>query len=405
MPHFKYKATENGLRSSGELEAADQQSAIQTLALRGLVVYSFTEIKTPSLEKIKQPTSWGSVRPIKAEEILQCIQELATMLNAGIPLADALLNTSKGYDTKPMGQALINAYNSLRAGKTLAAALNDSGLELPEYVHELVAAGETTGQLGPALTSAATQLDSDARFRRETRNALTYPLVLVISGLIATLVVFIFVVPKFANILSNPKADIPAMSRWVLHSGLWLVQNKILALSLFTAAATSLWVLFSKAGVRQQMWAWASTVPLCSQWITHIELARWAGMFAVLLQHHVPIIDALQHSRNSLTIDAWRKKADYILRDVKTGQSLAAAMHRHHFIDSTGINLIRVGEQSGRLAQTTGSLALMHRTHAEQSMKQFLILLEPITIMFVSVILGGIMISVMLAITSLTNMI
>ncbi len=80
-------------------------------------------------------------------------------------------------------------------------------------------------------------------------------------------------------------------------------------------------------------------------------------------------------------------------------------MQAHHFLDAVGLNLIRVGEQSGKLAHTTASLAQMHRTYAQQSMKQFLILLEPVTILLVSVLLGGIMISVMLAITSLTNVI
>ena len=80
-------------------------------------------------------------------------------------------------------------------------------------------------------------------------------------------------------------------------------------------------------------------------------------------------------------------------------------MQTHHFLDAVGLNLVRVGEQSGKLAHTTASLAQMHRTHAQQSMKQFLILLEPVTILLVSVLLGGIMISVMLAITSLTNVI
>ena len=90
---------------------------------------------------------------------------------------------------------------------------------------------------------------------------------------------------------------------------------------------------------------------------------------------------------------------------MRTGHTLAAAMQTHHFLDSVGLNLIRVGEQSGKLAHTTASLAQMHRTHAQQKMKQFLILLEPLTILMVSVLLGGIMISVMLAITSLTNVI
>jgi type II secretory pathway component PulF len=195
------------------------------------------------------------------------------------------------------------------------------------------------------------------------------------------------------------------MSRWVLNSGLWLVNNKLLSAMVFVGLAGGLWALVSNPKVRAQSWEAASTMPLLGRWIEHVELSRWASMFAVLLHHHVPILDALQHSRNSLTGQSWRQKADFIYKEVKTGQSLAVAMQAHRFIDPMGVNLIRVGEQSGRLAHTTTSLAQMHRTHAEQSMKQFLVLLEPVTILLVSVVLGSIMISVMLAITSLTNVI
>lgn len=404
MPLYQYKATQGGQRLHGEVEAPNQQAAMSKLSQKGLTVYQL-KIQSSSIGSPGVSLFSSKGGGIRADEVLLCIQELSTLLNAGIPLADAVLNIARGHEQRSLGAALSKAYSSLRTGSTLAQALKNSGLNLPEYVHELVGAGEETGQLGGALVSAAAQMEADARFRRETRNALTYPMVLIVSGMLATLVVFVFVVPKFANILTNPKADIPAMSRFVLNSGLWLVNNKINAALVFGVLLSGIWALLSNSKVRAQLWESAGGMPLVGRWIEHVELSRWASMFAVLLQHHVPILDALKHSRNSLTGQSWRKKADYIYHEVKTGQSLAASMQAHRFIDSMGVNLIRVGEQSGRLAQTTTSLAHMHRTHAEQSMKQFLVLLEPVTILLVSVILGGIMISVMLAITSLTNVI
>ncbi len=380
------------------------------LSKQGLKVFSLSEAGAGGKPAMAPRVRTGSADPsqprrIRQEELLLCIQELSTLLNAGIPLADALLNIARGHESRPLGAALSEAYTSLRSGTSLAVALKAGGLNLPEYVHELVKAGEETGKLGASLSSASQQMEADASFRRETRNALTYPMVLIASGLLATLVVFVFVVPKFANILTNPKADIPLFSRWVLQAGLWLVNNKILASITVAAAVGGAWLMLSQRAVREQLWETATTLPLIGRWIDHVELARWASMFSVLLQHHVPLLDALRHSQNSLAGQAWRRKAEAIAREVKAGQALAAAMQTHHFLDAVGLNLVRVGEQSGKLAHTTASLAQMHRTHAQQSMKQFLILLEPVTILLVSVLLGGIMISVMLAITSLTNVI
>ena len=406
MPLFKYKATQDGMRSYGEIEAADEQLALSRLTRQGLQVYQLTAVESLPVP-IARLGAVGLKRSgaVPREELLLCLQELSTLLNAGISLADAVLNITRGYEHRPLGESLKKAYESLRSGGSFAQALRASELELPEYVHQLVAAGEETGQLAASLASAVRQMDADARFRREIRNALTYPMVLVGSGLLATLVVFVFVVPKFAHILSNPKADIPMLSRWVLGAGIWLVDNKLLAATIVIALGWVLWRLASSVRVRQEAWELAGRVPLLDRWVEHVELTRWGSMFAVLLHHKLPILDALRHSRNSLTGQRRRQQVDLVYRDVKTGHTLAAAMGSHRFIDTMGLNLIRVGEQSGRLAQTAASLADMHRVHAEQSMKQFLVLLEPFTILVVSVILGGIMISVMLAITSLTNVI
>lgn len=420
MPVFTYRGV--GLDSSrvrGSVEAADKPQALNMLSARGLNIYELTGGDSAAASRPNSAAAAGQGnggvlsklglaqgrRNVSGDELRMCIHELATLLNAGISLADAVLNISRGHAGRPLGFALDSAYTSLRSGARFAQALGSSGLDLPDYVRELLRAGEETGKLGEALTSASIQLEADASFRRESRNALTYPLVLIVSGLLATLVVFVFVVPKFANILTNPKADIPAMSRWVLQSGLWLVQNKLLAGLSAAGVTIGLVMLLAQASVRAQLWEAASAMPLARRWVEHIEMSRWASMLSVLLVHHVPLLDAMKHAANCLKGQSLRRKAQMIISDVKAGQPLAAAMQAHQYIDAVGLNLIRVGEQSGKLAETTGSLARLHRNQAEQNMKQFLVLLEPVTILLVSVLLGGIMISVMLAITSLTSVI
>ncbi len=416
MSIFSYRGIgQDGQKARGTIEAADRLQALQMLSTRGLNVYELSaEAALQHNDKPTNPSDGGLMgklglasgrKEVSSDELRLCIHEMATLLNAGISLADAVLNIARGHAGRGLGYALDATYASLRSGTRFAQALSTSGLRLPDYVSELVRAGEETGKLGEALTSASLQLEADAQFRRESRNALTYPLVLIVSGLIATLVVFVFVVPKFGNILTNPKADIPLFSRWVLESGLWLVQNKLIAALTATALVVGVGFMLAQASVRAQLWEIASVLPLAKRWVEHVELSRWASMLSVLLIHHVPLLDAMKHAANCLKGQSLRRKAQMIISDVKAGQPLAAAMQAHQYIDAVGLNLIRVGEQSGKLAETSGSLAKLHRNQAEQNMKQFLVLLEPVTILLVSVLLGGIMISVMLAITSLTSVI
>lgn len=400
MPEFRYQATDaQGAVVKGVLTVEDQTDAMTQLQRRGLMVFEMQEVAASRSSRISQPKRAGR------DAILVVLQELATLLDAGVTLADAVENVARGYQDSPLGLAFNKIYSQLRGGIAFSKALIDADLRLPNYVVELCRAGESTGKLAGSLRSAAEQLELEQNFQREARNALIYPMVLIVSGFLATLLVFVFVVPKFANILSNPKADIPTISLWVLATGMWLTKNKLLLGALLAGVAGSAFALLRQEKVQQNLWNWAAGLPVIGSWIMHTEMARWSSMFSVLLQNHVSILEALAHAQNALRGDAWRQKAALILSDVRGGKTLAESLQLHQFIDATGVNLVRVGERSGALGKTTASLAQMHRMHSQQQMRQFLILLEPVTILLVSVVLGGIMISVMLAITSLTNVI
>jgi type II secretory pathway component PulF len=400
MPEFRYQATDTqGVVVKGVLTVVDETEAMVQLQRRGLMVFALSAAPVARGLALSQPKRAGR------DALLVVLQELATLLDAGITLADAVENVARGYGESPLGLAFNKIFGQLRSGVAFSTALVDADLRLPNYVVELCRAGESTGKLAGALRAAADQLELEQNFQREARNALIYPMVLVISGFLATLLVFVFVVPKFANILSNPKADIPILSLWVLATGMWLTKNKLLLGTLLGGGALASYFLLRQQSVQQSLWNWAAGLPIIGQWIMHTEIARWSSMFSVLLQNHVSILEALMHAQNSLRGDVWRQKAQLILADVRGGKTLAESLQLHQFIDATGINLVRVGERSGALGKTTASLATMHRNHSQQQMRQFLILLEPVTILLVSVVLGGIMISVMLAITSLNNVI
>jgi general secretion pathway protein F len=400
MPEFRYQATDpQGTVVKGVLTVESESEAMSQLQRRGLMVFEMQLVATVGSIRLAKPKRAGR------DALLVVLQELATLLDAGVTLADGVENVARGYADSPLGIAFSKIYAQLRGGVAFSSALIDADLRLPNYVIELCRAGESTGKLAGSLRSAAEQLELEQNFQREARNALIYPMVLMISGFLATLLVFVFVVPKFANILTNPKADIPTLSLWVLGAGMWLSKNKLLLGAVLGGAAVAGYLLLRQEKIQQNLWNWAAGLPVIGSWIMHTEMARWSSMFSVLLQNHVSILEALGHAQNALRGDAWRHKAALILSDVRGGKTLAESLQLHQFIDATGVNLVRVGERSGALAKTTASLATMHRMHSQQQMRQFLILLEPVTILLVSVVLGGIMISVMLAITSLTNVI
>ena len=328
------------------------------------------------------------------------VDEMATLLESGVPLAEAIATLAQGSSgAHPLARVLA----SVRGGSSFSAALADSAFGLPEYALQLVRAGESTGNLAAALRSAAEHLEADRLFAQEARSALIYPAVLVGSGVVATLVMFVFVVPRFAAILDNPKAELPLVSRLVLGVGLWFTQHQMLALGSLAALAIGLALAFRQPGVRTAAWELAARMPVLGAWMQHAELARWAALFGVLLSSRVPLLAALEQANQTFRQRGLRSRADLVLSEVRGGKALSLALDEHALLDRTGINLVQVGERAGALAATVTSLARMHANQSKTRLKRFLVLLEPLTILLISVVLGGIMISVMLAITSLTN--
>ncbi|GAP33870.1 hypothetical protein ISF6_1125 [Piscinibacter sakaiensis] len=384
------------MRQRGTLAAADVAAASRLLHER-------------RLQPIALGPARAAVRPRRAarasaasspDALALLIGEVATLLEAGVPLAEAIATLADAHgEQHPLAAVL----RSIRGGTSFSEALAGSGLKLPVYVLQLVRAGESTGKLGAALRAAAGHLEAELQFAQEARNALLYPSVLIGSGVLATLVMFVFVVPRFAAVLDNPKADLPWISTLVLGLGLWLTQHQVVVGAVVALLIVAVVWAARQERVRHAAWELAARLPVLGPWTQHAEIARWASLFAVLLNSRVPLLEALGQANETLRRRLLRSDAARVLSEVRGGKALSQALADARLLDAAGLNLVRVGERAGSLGATIASLARMHATQSQLRLKRFLVLLEPLAILMISLVLGGIMISVMLAITSLTN--
>ncbi len=400
MQEYSYTAVDSkGARQRGALLALDVDAAVRLLHERDLQVVTISRAALGRSSGTRAKPSRAS-QGRGADAVALIVNEVATLIEAGVPLAEAVATLAEAHGD---GHPMTSILKGIRGGSTFSQALSGSELKLPDYVLQLVRAGESTGKLAAALRAAAQHLDAELQFSQEARNALLYPMVLIGSGILATLVMFVFVVPRFAAVLDNPKADLPLMSKLVLGLGLWLTQHQVVVgVTLAALIVVGVWAS-RRADVRQGAWELAARLPVLGEWTLHAELARWASLFAVLLNSRVPLLVALGQANETLRRRGLRAQSDMVLGEVRGGKALSQALGDHALLDGAGLNLIRVGERAGSLGQTVASLARMHTTQSQLRLKRFLVLLEPITILLISVVLGGIMISVMLAITSLTN--
>lgn len=394
---FHYQAANGqGQVLSGQLNAADEREALRALQQQNL-----TPIQLEAVHDT--PAAAATNKKASAQDKTLVMQELTTLLNAGVPLAEAVSSISQAHAGSAVGAAFAKALSALQAGQRFSDALKVADLEFPTYVYQLAAAGELTGKLGESLQTGVAQMEYEDRMRQEMRNALTYPAILVFAGVAATLLVFIVVVPKFANLLKGNTANVPLLSQWVIGTGMFvkahLVWVALAALGLGFGVAAML----KNPQLRARGYEALVRVPLLGTWILQTEMGRWASMLAALLGAKVPLITAMELALGGVKIERLRNSLQQVLREVRSGSRIADALAANRALAPTGINLVRVGERSGELAPMLGALAKLYENAGRDRMKRFLLLLEPIAILLIGTVIGIIMVAIMLAVTSMND--
>ena len=396
---FRYEAVNrDGQVLKGQIQAGGEADAMRVLKDQDL-----TPVLIAELGSRPKMSAWRSTKSASTEEKAIVIRELATLLAAGVPLAEAVDSTSQAHGDNQLGAAFGLVYAQLRSGEPLSKALQAAGLDLPDYLFQLVGAGELTGKLAQALHSAADQMEYEQKIRQEMRNALIYPAILVFSGIAATLLIFIVVVPKFTNMLKNTHAQIPEISVWVLKTGLFVKTNLLWfglgSLAIVLGIATVL----SNPAARRQVMEGLARLPLIGDWLVNSEIGRWAAMLGTLLENKVPIVRAMELAESGVQLKVVAHKLQLAVRDLRAGKKLADALALHQTVNPMGINLVRVGERTGELPTMLKTLGRLYENTSRERMKRFLILLEPATILIVGCVIGFIMVAIMLAITSLST--
>lgn len=397
---FDYEAIDTGGKALlGQISAETSRDAVRILIGRGLTPVNVSAAKPPRSGNMP-----FTIRQTPSDQdFILTLKQMALLLNAGVPLITAI-DTLKAQSIHPVLSDAFEALSkSLRSGTSFSQAFEVAVPDLPPYVFQLSAAGEAIGELGPALSDAAGQLEYEYKIRQEFRNALTYPSILVTAGLAAVLFIFIIVVPRFSAMMESSRVDLPWLSDIVLTIGMTMSTNKGLVFATTLGIAGFVTWAIKQPTIRDSVRQRLIYLPVFGAWLKEAELARWASMLGTMLRHGVDLVKALELARNTMTIRSIESRMDQIGKLVRTGKSLSAAMTDQDTFSDTALSLVQVGEDSGELAGMLESLAVLYEDSGRQRMKRFLLLLEPTAIIIIGVVIGGIVTSIMLAITSINQ--
>lgn len=395
MPDYEYEVVESGGRLlKGQAQAASVEDLVRSLSAEGHTVVEVNERRDPRRAVFR--------RRARPQERVTAFHELAILLESGVSLGDAVQAQASGSPHPELAAAFQSISRALMRGQSFGEALQGAGLDLPHYVQHLVEAGELSGHLARALRQAVEQMRYDQRMAEELRNALLYPSILVVSGFAAVLLVFVFVIPQFANLLDEAEA-LPLLAEVVLRSGVWFNENRWLLAGALAAAAFVTAALSRRPAVRQRVRDALATLPVLGSWLEEVDSAKWASVMSAMLTSRVSLMDALDLAARGVRISRRRTTLEQTTGDVRGGASLSAALEKRRGLSPTGYNLLRVGEQSGQLPEMLRALATLCEENGTRRMKRFLTLIEPLAILLIGSFLGVIMIGIILAITSVND--
>lgn len=394
---FSYEALDrSGNKVSGSVEAADDGDAARQLAQQGLTPYA--------LRRARQG-GWSGPRRkhASARELQLVLHEFATLLEAGVGLVTSLSSLAKSSHHPSLTTAFTEMEKAVRRGESFSSALRESRLQVPEYFHQLVHAGEATGRLAESIRSGVDQFEYDQRVRQEMAGAMIYPAVLVASGIAAVGIIFMWVVPRFGGLLKQHEETMPAISRWTISTGVWLSDHAWLVLLAVVALAVGLRALWKAPGFVDTLSERIARLPVVGDWLVEAEVGRWASTLSALLTGKVELIRALNLSASAVRMKFLRTRLLAVARSVKGGSTLSAALREHRSLNPTGYDLVAVGEASGELPKLLSALARLYETTGRDRMKRALQLIEPLAIIVIGVVVGTIMTAIILAITSVND--
>lgn len=405
MPSFRYQTMgPDGTMSIGSVSAADRGSAVRTLGERGILPLSLeaegaeaVRARAPRLSGPVQATAVRGRPVISRAELANLVRELATALEAGLPLMQALKTTRRQAAGKALPVILDHLIEGVEAGQPLFQAAKDYGPPFDEMTVGMFRAADATGRMSEIMHQLADLLDRSVELRREVIGATIYPMILAGIMTVSIVTMVTFVLPKLlAPITSGTKIAIP-----------WPTQ---VLMSLASFVGTWWWVMLLGATIgwfALRGWLRAPTnrmivdaallkVPVLGTLLRDVAVARFTRTLGTLVSAGIPILTALRTVRDTLGNYAMMAAIDDVSDRVSTGASLADPLERSGHFPPLLIQIVNIGEKSGKLEPMLMHAAGAFDRQVNNSLKLFTKILPIALLLVMSVVAGFVLVGMLL---------
>ena len=380
----------NNRQVRGEAKAASQTVVTTNLRRQGIRVV-----------KIKRQTFRGGSK-VSEKDITFFTRQLATMLKAGVPLLQAFEIVARGHSNARFSRLMMDVKNKIEAGSSMSQAFREYPKHFDTLYCNLVAAGEASGTIDAILDRLATYKEKILAIKGKIKSALFYPISVVTVAIVVMWIIMVWVIPSFKKVFKNFGADLPAptlivmaISDWVVVWW-WLIAVVLVGTIMGFAMARRRSAAFRTLSDRIML-----KIPIIGAILEKATIARWTRTLQTMFAAGVPLVESLDAvggaSGNAVYVAATRR----IQTEVSTGTSLTNAMGNTNLFPTMVLQMTQIGEESGSLDNMLGKIADYFEREVDDAVAALSSLLEPIIIVFLGVVIGGLVVAMYLPIFKL----
>ncbi|MGH8141136.1 MAG: type II secretion system F family protein [Steroidobacteraceae bacterium] len=382
-----------GKRIKGKATAPDERTLRADLRRQGIA---------PSRVRKQSKPLFSPGGKVKPEDIAIFSRQLATMLAAGIPMVQAFEIIGAGHDKPAVQKLVLDIKADIEGGTSLHEALAKHPLHFDDLFVNLVEAGEQAGALETLLDKIAAYKEKSEAIKKKVKKALFYPAAVLAVAFIVTIILLIFVIPEFQSLYQGFGANLPAFTQMVINLS-HFVQHRGIYIAIVIGIGVYAFIYFYKRSraMRQFLDRASLKLPIIGPILNKAAIARYARTLSTMFAAGVPLVEALQSvagaTGNIVFEDAVLKMRD----EVSTGQRLQRAMENTGIFPNMVVQMIAVGEESGSLDAMAGKVAGFYEEDVDAAVDSMSSLLEPLIMVVLGVLVGGLVVAMYLPIFNL----
>ena len=395
MPIFVWEGTDKrGVKMKGEQPAKHVNLVRAELRRQGI---------TPSVVKIKpKPLFGGAGKRITPGDVAIFARQLATMMKSGVPIVQAMEIMAGGQKNPKMKTMIDTIRSDIESGLSLSEALGRHPVQFDELFRNLVRAGESAGVLETVLDTIATYKENTEALKKKIKKALFYPAIVIAVALIVCSILLIFVVPTFDQVFKSFGADLPAPTKLVVAASQFMVSWWWLIFLVIGGTVVGFIMALKRSQSLQNLVDRALLkLPVIGQIMHNSAIARFARTLAVTFKAGVPLVEALESVAGATGSTVYEKAVRRIKEDVGVGYQLNMSMKQVNLFPHMVIQMAAIGEEAGALDTMLFKVAEFYEQEVNNSVDALASLIEPMIMVFIGTVVGGIVVAMYLPIFKL----